>query len=309
MKLSIIIPVYGVEKYIKQCAESLKPFFNDPEKEIIFVNDGTIDNSINILEGEIADFTNVKIIHRCNGGLSAARNTGLDNATGEYIYFFDSDDYIDAMKLNKLFNLGYDTKSDIIIGDFYKVYEASNSVEFAQRNSLGKNFQGEAWPFYVSNNRIISSVVWRCIYSKSIIEQYHLRFYEGAVYEDMVWTPIIFNKATNIYYNSIKFYYYRIRENSIMQSSISEDKAYDALKIGSVLIDYGNKLKRISDVNFFYRTGLYTIIRVISKVQNNDNLWHIASVIPSRMKILCSKYRIIAKLIFALPNRLVRKLF
>ena len=177
MKLFLIITIYGVEKYIKKCAESYSAFYNDSEIEVIFVNDGTKDNSISILEEIVLGCTNVKIVHRSNGGLSAARNTGIENAIGEYLYFADSDDFIDADNFINIFEKGYKTKSDIIIGDFYRVNEISNLVESTEKYTLNVNeFQSDSWPFYLLNYRKISSVVWRCIYRKSVIDKYNLCF-------------------------------------------------------------------------------------------------------------------------------------
>lgn len=311
MKLSIIIPIYGVEKYIKQCAESFSILYNNPEIEFIFVNDGSRDKSISILEEVISGYSNVKIVHRHNGGLSAARNTGIDNASGEYLYFADSDDYIDSESFFCLFEKGYITKSDIIIGDFFNVIGTSNFVEHAENYSLGQGvIQGESWPFYLLNHRKISSVVWRCFYRKSIVEKYNLRFHEGVVYEDMEWTPIIFNKAKTIYYSDIKFYYYRHRNNSIMSSFVSEKKMYEVLEISKTLIDYGNQQNLVKDADFFYRTSLLFVAKKIHKYNPIEytSLWIEASNIFHEMKNVCSKYRIIALILFVLPNNLTRNL-
>lgn len=311
MKLSIIIPIYGVEKYIKQCAESFSILYNNPEIEFIFVNDGSRDKSISILEEVISGYSNVKIVHRHNGGLSAARNTGIDNAVGEYIYFADSDDYIDSESFFRLFEKGYTTKSDIIIGDFFNVNETSNLVEHAENYSLGQGvIQGESWPFYLLNHKKISSVVWRCIYRKSTLEKYSLRFHEGVVYEDMEWSPIIFNKVKTIYYSDIKFYYYRNRCNSIINSSLSEKNMYDTLAVSKSLIDYGNQQKLVKNADFFYRTALFFTIKKIYKYDTlkHKNLWFETVLILRKMKNVCSKYRIITLLLFTIPDNLTRKL-
>ena len=311
MKLSIIVPIYGVEKYIKQCAESFSILYDNPEIEFIFVNDGTRDDSINILEQVIGGYSNVKIVHRKNGGLSAARNTGIDNAIGEYLYFADSDDFIDGRSFFRLFENGYTSKSDIIIGDFYNVNEISNLVEHAANYSLGSEvIQCESWPFYVLNHRKISSVVWRCIYRKSMLEKYSLRFHEGVVYEDMEWTPIIFNKAKTIYYSNVKFYYYRHRSNSIMNTFLSEKKMSDTLAISKSLIYHGNQQTLVKDANFFYRLALLFTLKNIYKYnpEKYKSLWIEMINIFQEMKNICSKYRLITLILIALPNKLTRKL-
>ena len=100
-KLSIIIPVYNVENYVGKCLEScLNQDIPKNEYEIIVVNDGTKDNSVQVIEKYITPENNIRLIHRKNGGLSAARNTGLKEAKGEYVWFVDSDDWIENNVLN-----------------------------------------------------------------------------------------------------------------------------------------------------------------------------------------------------------------
>lgn len=118
MKLSIIVPVYNVEKYIKECIDSLLKVPLD-DMEIIVVNDGTKDKSIELLSCYTDE--RIKIIHRVNGGLSSARNTGLDEAKGEYILFIDSDDFIiNQDSIINMINIAEKNKCDVIIGNGYR---------------------------------------------------------------------------------------------------------------------------------------------------------------------------------------------
>lgn len=118
-KLSIIIPVYNVEKYVGRCLEScLDQDLPKDEYEIIVVNDGTQDNSVQVIEKYIKPENNVTLIHRENGGLSAARNTGLKHAQGEYVWFVDSDDWIEKDSLSKL--IQYIKKYDLDVFRFLR---------------------------------------------------------------------------------------------------------------------------------------------------------------------------------------------
>ena len=104
MKLSVIIPVYNVAPYIAKCLESI--YFQDVDKgdyEIIIVNDGSTDNSLSIVKKTIVNWENVKLIDQSNGGLSCARNSGLDCAIGDYVWFVDSDDWIESNSLKRIF--------------------------------------------------------------------------------------------------------------------------------------------------------------------------------------------------------------
>ncbi|MCI7189013.1 MAG: glycosyltransferase family 2 protein [Fusobacterium mortiferum] len=123
-KISVIIPVYGVEKYIRQCLESI---INQTYKnlEIIVVNDGTKDNSMKIVEEYLSD-ERIKIINKQNGGLSSARNRGIEEATGDYISFIDSDDWIDLNMYKELCSQLID--EDILIYRFFNYDNKKNEI-------------------------------------------------------------------------------------------------------------------------------------------------------------------------------------
>ena len=124
VKVSVCIPVYGVEKYIERCARSLFEQTMAEGIEFIFVNDCTKDRSIEILEQVLSEYPQrkeqVKIIHhKKNGGLVAARNTGLKHATGDYIIHCDSDDWVDLNMYEAMYNKAIETNADMVYSDFY----------------------------------------------------------------------------------------------------------------------------------------------------------------------------------------------
>ena len=121
-KISIIVAVYNVEKYLKRSLDSI---LNQSYKniEVIIVNDGSTDNSRNICEKYAELYSNIKVIHKENGGLSSARNIGIENATGEYIGFVDSDDYISSNMFEEMYNRIIESDSDIAISSFNYVKE------------------------------------------------------------------------------------------------------------------------------------------------------------------------------------------
>ena len=116
--VSVIIPVYNVEKYLEECIDSVlaQTYQNI---EIILVDDGSTDSSGLICDRYAEKNTNISVIHQKNSGLSAARNSGLNKANGDYIYFLDSDDYISADAIEKLFSIAENDKSDIVFFDAY----------------------------------------------------------------------------------------------------------------------------------------------------------------------------------------------
>lgn len=113
-KVSVVVPIYNVEKYLKQCVDSL---LNQTLKdiEIILVDDGAKDGSGKIVDEYKNKFTNVKVIHQANGGLGPARNTGIENATGEYIAFVDGDDWVQSNMYEKLYATAQKSNSDIVV--------------------------------------------------------------------------------------------------------------------------------------------------------------------------------------------------
>lgn len=261
MMLSIIVPVYNIQDYIGQCAKSLSFFSGRSDVEIIYVNDGSTDETLIRLYESIAKSDNIQIINRKNGGLSAARNTGLEVAKGEYIYFLDGDDFIDSNAFWRLFSNGYARGADIITGNYSKYYTETSEEKEEVAHSIGDvSVIGQSFEWYKKNTRKISSVVWRSIYKTAIIKTHRHFFHEGVLYEDCEWTPITYNISNILYYEPLYFYYYRVgRTGSIMSSNYTEKKQYDVIAIAKSLIEYGNTAKSV-DVNYFYRYAMQLLV-------------------------------------------------
>ena len=126
MRLSVIIPVYNVEEYVLRCLKSIIDIENHGDTEIIVVNDGSRDGSMALVSDFASSHPIITIVNQENRGLGAARNTGLKHAQGEYVYFLDSDDYIDLESFVHLFNTGYGS-ADVIVGNF--VYNTDDVIE------------------------------------------------------------------------------------------------------------------------------------------------------------------------------------
>lgn len=231
MKVSIIIPVYNVEKYLEECLDSavgqtLK------EVEIICINDGSTDSSEEILNNYKKNYSNIKIINQENKGLSSARNSGLKIAKGEYIYFLDSDDYIDlkAMeicyeeaKTNKLDILTFD--AECFVDDGYSANVVAENYD--RSNILGsKVMDGEEFYIYSNEKGGYRAPVWLNLYRRKYIENNKLYFYDGILHEDEIHTIESYIKANRIKYINNKLFRRRIRSNSIMTSPISEKRIY-----------------------------------------------------------------------------------
>ena len=212
MKLSIIVPIYKVEKYIIECIKSivvqLKPEY---EVEIICVNDGTPDQSFEILRKYISELdinlgSKFLFIEQENKGLSEARNTGINIANGEYIAFIDSDDKIYPEYLEKILNLIDNENFDILDFNIKTSNNILISTQICDINAgqLEKVFKAGNW------------FAWARVYNKKIFLGY--RFTNGIYYEDIDLIPLIYLKAENIIHINDTLYWYRFNPEGITQN-------------------------------------------------------------------------------------------
>ena len=231
-KVSILVPVYGVEKYIEQCAVSLMEQTYE-NIEYIFVNDCTKDNSINILREVINRYpqrkSQVQIInHEKNRGLAAARNTALDASSGEYLWHVDSDDWIALDAVEKLVNIAIAKKSDIIIFGNYNVRRNRSSmclVNYKNKES------------YISNILLhsIAGSVWNKFFNADFYRHSGIRSIEGLNHgEDYAIIPRLLHKAQNIMLHNEALYFYNLTNQSSYTLNVnlkSINNAYLAYKI------------------------------------------------------------------------------
>lgn len=257
--ISVIVPVYNVEKYLSKCLESiLNQSFS--QFELILVNDGSTDNSELIFNKYLYD-KRLIVINKSNGGLSSARNAGLDVARGEYIIFIDSDDYINNKMFEILYNEMIRSKSDIIICDYLKVSESENEKIIDMLNYKSEIIEGKENILnqLCSEKRMQFTVAWNKLYKKKLFES--LRFEEGRLHEDEFIAHRILGKAQKVNYIDLKLYYYVQRNNSIMQSQFKVnrldclDALYDRIKYcdeNNLIYLKGRTIKIYVDMFFYY---------------------------------------------------------
>lgn len=233
MLLSIIVPVYNVEEYIEECILSLLRQ-TLKEIEIIVVNDGTKDKSIDIVR-KFND-NRIKIINQDNKGLSGARNTGLRVARGEFIAFVDSDDFIiNELAYEEMYKIAEEEKSDIVAGNCIWYYSDENNYPMQRNMNLFKNSPMKSEEYFIScmkSNRIYAPV-WLNIYRRKFLLDNKLVFMEGVYHEDEEFTPRALIKANKVSIYDNEFYLYRKRQGSITNSKISfnEKRCNDIFKI------------------------------------------------------------------------------
>ena len=216
--ISIVVPVYNVEKYIKKCIDSI---INQTYQnlEIILVDDGSPDKCGEICEEYSKKDNRIKVIHKENGGVSDARNAGLEKATGEYIAFIDSDDYIDKNYISTLYNMCITNKAEIAQCSFKRVTDNQIANEKDVENKIVNMSGIEAIKNIFKENYIEYTVAWNKLYKKSLFD--NIKYPKGKLHEDEATTYKLFYEAKIVSVTNEKLYYYYIRQNSITNTKFS----------------------------------------------------------------------------------------
>lgn len=217
---SIIVPVYNVEKYLDKCLASISEQ-TFKEFECIVVDDGSPDNSNDIIDRYVNKDQRFKVIHQKNMGISAARNAGLAIAQGDYVAFVDSDDYISNEYLEKFALKIANTDADIVICGFIEVLKDSQKTvcfEAPSTEVIKQNILADIWPSYP----------WNKCYKKYLFE--NIRFPVGKIFEDLLTIPEVCLNAHKIVCIPEKLYYYNRQNLNSITSNLSTEKRYDVFK-------------------------------------------------------------------------------
>lgn len=223
--ISIIVPVYNVEQYLEKCVNSI---VNQTYKnlEIILVDDGATDSSGKLCD-ELAKIDNrIKVYHKENGGLSDARNYGVERATGDYIGFVDSDDYIDAEMYEKLYEAIKKENVDVAECNLKIIYPEREEL-FTEQNYYNVCTKQEYLEEYLKIEKIFGSV-WTKLISKKIAKE--LLFPKGKLYEDTYYAYDLINVANSFVLIDSPSYNYLMRENSITNSKFNP-RIFDLIEI------------------------------------------------------------------------------
>ncbi len=216
--ISVIVPVYKVENYLDKCVESI---VNQTYKnlEIILVDDGSPDNCPKMCDEWAKKDKRIKAIHKENGGLSDARNKGIDIANGDYITFIDSDDYVEDNYVDLLYNILIDAEADISMGKQFvrysdKTFNTGSGITYIvnPHDCFDKLLYGE--DFDVS--------AWAKLYKRDLFRD--IRYPKGRLFEDSATTYKLIDKSKKIVLKSVPIYNYIIREDSITTNGFNEKK-------------------------------------------------------------------------------------
>lgn len=248
-KISVIIPVYNTEKYLEKCLDSIiNQTYQD--FEIVIINDGSIDNSQNIIEKYLDKYQNkIKCINKENGGLSSARNYGIEVARGDYIIFVDSDDYIKKDLFEQL--LPYIQKDiDLVKYKLIKVSEEYKELERVDGPSFDEVTGEEGFNKLVFNDVLLEPACLY-LYKRDIFIKNNLRFLENTYHEDFGLVPIILLYTNSIVSINFYGYYYLQANNSITRN---EDYTKTIKRANDLLIHYDNMKKAIENLNIKQKT-------------------------------------------------------
>lgn len=233
--LSIIIPVYNVEGYLDRCIDSV---VNQTSRdwEAILVDDGSTDNSGLICDKWSVQYEQIKVIHQKNKGLSGARNAGIDLAQGEYILLLDSDDYLDTGAVMKITDYINANNPDILFGKAFVVDDSGKTREKVKYQFAEKLYTREEYLNVLSrSDGNVSFCAQFGIYSKKFLSESRLRFCEGLIHEDELWTPCVLLKAERVFFMDCFFYYHYVRAGSIMHSGNLEKSAINTINVCEML--------------------------------------------------------------------------
>ncbi|MDO4499722.1 MAG: glycosyltransferase family 2 protein [Erysipelotrichaceae bacterium] len=240
-KVSVIVPIYNVEKYVEKCLKSIQgQSLND--FECLVINDGTKDNSVEVAKKAVEGDDRFIFFDKENGGLSDARNYGVARAKGEYICFVDSDDYIDEHLLEETYNAGVENNSDIVCFDMYYDFINTGKLEYSD----GANFEGTS--SYKDNKEIIfiNNSANNKLYKREFLSD--KKFFKGMWYEDMAMIPSWLAMANQVTHVSKPLYYYVQREGSITHKA--DDRLFDIYKAM-------NMIKESLHIDSYGIRGLY----------------------------------------------------
>lgn len=304
--LSIIIPVYNAEKYLNECIEALlNQRFKDCE--FIFINDGSTDNSINIIKDYINKDSRIKLLNQKNKGVSEARNVGILNSSGKYITFVDADDCIDKYIYKKAYEVLSKNDWDVLIYNIEEEMDGHKNIinyDFPSQKTFKEEYIKEhIMPIFIREDKLNS--VCNKFYKKSFISSHSIKFPKGiALGEDCIFNINVFNQISKCGYLNYTGYYYREAKNSATRNIHFESDIKRALDIYK--LDYNkiynikmekNKLKELKSIRLINTIKAYIYIifknnynrkttkNYIKKILYNDNIQQALKVYKQNVRI------------------------
>lgn len=295
-KVSVIVPVYNVECYIRKCLDSaIRQTLEDIE--IICVDDGSTDNCPQILDDYAAKDHRIKVIHKPNGGYGQAMNIGMSQATGEYIAILESDDMIDCQMYEELYRIAKGFNLDIIKADFSRFIENNGIIEESNQKIAHNGMYNRV--IYVKDElravmQNASLYTWSGIYNRAFLEKHHIRHNEtpGASYQDNGFWFLTVSTATTIYFYDKVFY--KLRRDNPNSSFFSKSKVYCIRDEYDYILNYitnnSENAEQILPYYWWARLGayLFNLFRIAPEYRG-EFLLHFQAVIQEADPYLNAK--------------------
>ena len=321
MDLSIIVPIYNVEKYIRPCIESIfKQGLDDTDYEIIIVNDGTKDRSMEMIADIIKQHNNITVINQENQGLSVARNNGIAAAKGEYILMLDSDDLLVENSVKPILNKAIETKVDFVVADFLQM--STDEIVAFQNSPLQQNEElrivektGEQ--LFMENVDPHQPYVWRILFRKEFIIQNHLKFYPGIYVQDKPFFYESYLKAEKCLISSRPIHIYRKHTNGVsfcMKDKFAKDYCY-AIGLMWNLSNLNTLKPRIKEKmhDYIYMTVSSLVCRLTHELKDKNKsieiIDYLNTVAPELRFHHGTKQRLISFLLRYMPHTYIRLRF
>lgn len=311
-RVSIVVPIYNVASYLPICLDSIYKQIKD-DYELILVDDGSTDNSGNICDTYKIKYPSTIVIHKENGGLSDARNVGVDIASGKYVYFVDSDDWLVPNAIEELVECAERNQCEVVQSGFYYSYEERQLCSFTpEKENRLVLFSREKAMRELIRNVDIKNFAWGKLYLTSIVKKY--KFPKGLYFEDVYWKHHIIHDITRYAIMYIPLYYYRQRTDSI--SGDFSIRNLDLLKGAELRLGFvKNNYPQFYDLMLSKYWLLTTTFYRTSKRNDDDyvrktfkDYWNYANETYERPL----KYRILYSSMFQLFTRVIgfiRRLF
>lgn len=301
--ISVIVPVYNLENYIERCLKSIQnqTYSNI---EIIVVDDGSIDDSWNVINRIAKEDNRIIPVHKENGGVSSARMLGLDNANGEWIGFVDGDDEIEEDMYEVLINNAFECNADISHCGYKMIFNDGRITSFydTKVKKIQDNITGV---IDLLEGDLIEPGLWNKLYKKSLFEDIELDT-NIKINEDLLLNYYLFKNSQLSIFEDLTKYHYLIRDNSASRSKLNDYKIYDPIRVKEVILNDADDEYKSTAQKVFLRTLIYVYNSLIINEGDfvNDKKKIRKMIFSNRCycSLLNSKLKIMTNMIMLIPN-------